>query len=51
MQSEDTPEGIQKEIETLLQTVVPEEREAVLKAATEQYKRLQAGLPFDPNAA
>ena len=51
MQSDKSPEDIEKEIQDLLEAVPPEEREPVLKEASEQYKRLEAGLPFDPDAA
>ena len=39
MQSDKTPEDLQKEINELLGTVNPEERDAVLKEATETYKK------------
>ena len=48
MQSDKNPENIQKEVEELLGTVNPEEREAVLKEATETYKKAALGLPIDP---
>jgi hypothetical protein len=47
MQSDKSPEDIEKEIHDLLEAVSPEDREPVLKEASEQYKRLEAGLPFD----
>jgi predicted transcriptional regulator len=50
MQSDKSPEDIQREIEVLLQTVAPEERETVLKQATETYKRVEARLPVEPDA-
>ena len=49
MQSDKNPEDIQKEINELLQTVAPAEREAVLKEATETYKKVEARLPVDPS--
>jgi hypothetical protein len=51
MQSDKSPEEIEKEIQDLLEAVPPHEREPVLKEASEQYKRLEAGLPFDPDTA
>jgi hypothetical protein len=48
MQSDKSPEDIQREVDLLLETVNPEEREAVLKEATETYKRVEARLPVDP---
>jgi hypothetical protein len=51
MQSDKSPEDIEKEIQDLLEAVPPGEREPVLKEASEQYKRLEAGLPFDPDTA
>jgi uncharacterized membrane protein len=51
MQSDKSREDIEKEIQDLLEAVPPEEREPVLKEASEQYQRLEAGLPFDPDAA
>ena len=39
MQSDKSPEDIQKEVDELLGTVAPGDREAVLKEATETYKR------------
>jgi hypothetical protein len=51
LQSDQTPEDIQKELDTLLQTVDSEDRDAVLKEAREKYERLEAGLPFDTGAA
>jgi uncharacterized membrane protein len=50
MQSDKSREDIEKEIQDLLEAVTPEEREPVLKEASEQYKRLEAGLPFDQDA-
>lgn len=50
MQSDKTPEDIEKEIHDLLEAIPPEDREPVLKEASEQYKRLEAGLPFDPGS-
>ncbi len=43
MQSDQTPEDTQKEIDTLLQTVSAEDRDSVLKEATEQFKKLGGG--------
>jgi len=51
MQSDKPQEDIEREIQELLQAVPLEDREPVLKEASEQYKRLEAGLPFDPDAA
>jgi hypothetical protein len=51
MQSDKTPADIQSEVQTLLSTVAPEEREAVLKEATETYERVKAKLPVDPYRA
>jgi uncharacterized membrane protein len=51
MQSDKTSEDIKKEIDTLLQTVVQEERDEILKEATEKYKRIAAGLPFNADRA
>jgi hypothetical protein len=51
MQSDKSPEDIEKEIQDLLKAVPPEDREPVFKQASEQYKRLEAGLPFDPDTA
>ena len=48
MQSDKSPEDIEREIHDLLEAVSPEDREQVLREASEQYKRLEAGLPFDP---
>ena len=48
MQSDKSPEDIEKEIHDLLEAVSPEDREAVLKEASQQYKRLEGGLPFEP---
>jgi hypothetical protein len=48
MQSEKSPEDIQKEVNELLQTVAAEERDAVFKEATETYKKAALGLPVDP---
>ncbi len=50
MQSDKNPEDIQSEVDVLLQTVHPDEREAVLKEATETYRRVEARLPVDPPA-
>ena len=49
MQSDKNPEDIQREVDSLLETVPPEEREAVLKEATDTYTRVEAGLPVDPS--
>ena len=49
MQSDKNPEDIQSEIDELLQTVAPGEREAVLKEAADIYKRVEARLPVDPS--
>jgi hypothetical protein len=51
MQSDKTPEDITKELDTLLQTVSPDDRDAVLREAKQKYERLEAGLPFDTGAA
>jgi hypothetical protein len=51
MQSDKSPEGIQREIDELLQTVAPEEREAVLREARETYRKVEARLPVDPSAS
>jgi hypothetical protein len=48
MQSDKNPEDIQSEIDELLKTVAPGEREAVLREATDTYKRVEARLPVDP---
>jgi hypothetical protein len=50
MQSDKSPEDIEQEIHDLLEAVSPEDREGVLKEASEHYKRLEAGLPFEPDA-
>jgi hypothetical protein len=47
MQSDKNPEDIQAEVDELLQTVNADEREAVLREATETYKRVEARLPVD----
>jgi len=49
MQSDKSREDIDREIRDLLEAVPPEDREPVLKEASEQYRRLEAGLPFDPD--
>jgi len=49
MQSDKHQEDIEREIQELLEAVPPEDREPVRKEASEQYKRLEAGLPFDPD--
>ena len=49
MQSDKSPEDIRTEIDELLQTVAPEERGAVLKEATDIYKKVEARLPVDPS--
>ena len=51
MQSDKLPEDIQKEVNELLQTVAAEDREAVLKEATETYRKVQARLPVDPSSS
>ena len=48
MQSDKNPEDIQTEVNELLGTVDPEARDAVLKEATETYKKAALGLPVDP---
>ena len=48
MQSDKNPEDIQKEVNELLQTVPAEDRDAVLKEATETLKKAALGLPIDP---
>ncbi len=45
---EKSPEDIQKEINTLLKAVSPDDRDAVLEEAREKYKRVEARLPVDP---
>ena len=51
MQSDKSPEDIEQEIQDLLEAVSPEDREAVLKEASQQYRRLEAGLPVEPDAS
>jgi hypothetical protein len=48
MQSDKSPEDIQKEVDELLQTVDPGDREAVISEATETCKKAALGLPIDP---
>jgi hypothetical protein len=36
-----SPEDIRKEIDVLLETVTPDDREAVLREATEKYTKLR----------
>ena len=48
MQSDKNPEDIQKEVDELLGTVNPDERETVLREATETVKKAALGLPIDP---
>jgi uncharacterized membrane protein len=48
MQSDKTPEDILKEVNELLQAVAEEERDAVLKEATETHKKARLGLPVIP---
>ena len=48
MQSDKNPDDIQTEVNELLGTVDPGERDAVLKEATETYKKAASGLPIDP---
>ena len=48
MQSDKNPEDIQTEVNELLGTVDQEERDAVLKEATETFKKAALGLPVDP---
>ena len=45
-----SPGDIQKEIDALLQTVNPDEREAILKEAKAKYDRLESGLPLDADS-
>ena len=45
-----SPGEIQKEIDTLLETVSPQERDAVMKEAKEKYDRLESGLPFSADS-
>ena len=47
MQSDKDAEDIRREIDELLQTVAADEREAVLKEATEIYRKVEARLPVD----
>ena len=49
MQSDKSPEDIQREVDVLLETVNPEDREAVLKEAIETRQRVEARLPVDPS--
>ena len=49
MQSDKDPKDIQSEVDELLQTVAEDEREAVLKDATETCKKAALGLPIDPS--
>ena len=51
MQSDKTPEDIQREIDTLLETIDPEDRANVLKEAREIYERVKARLPLEPPLA
>jgi len=51
MQSDKNPVDIESEIKTLLETVAPGDREAVLKEARDAYARLEARLPVDPDKA
>lgn len=51
MQSDKSPEDIDREITTLLETVAPGDRDAVLKEARDTYKRVEARLPIDPEKA
>ena len=48
---EKSPEDVQKEIDTLLQAVSPDERDEVLKEAKQKYQRLESGLPLSPDVA
>jgi hypothetical protein len=48
---ERSPEETQKEIDTLLQAVSPDERAAVLQEAREKYEILESGLPLSPDVA
>ncbi len=48
MQSDKNPEDIQTEVNELLGTVDPGERDAVLAEARETYKKAALGLPVDP---
>jgi len=47
MQSDKSPEDIDREITTLLETVAPGDRDAVVKEARDTYKRVEARLPVD----
>ncbi len=48
MQSDKNPEDIQKEVDELLGTVNPDDRETVLREATETVKKAALGLPIEP---
>lgn len=48
MQSDKDAEDIQREVDELLQTVAPDQREAVLNEATETCKKAALGLPIEP---
>ena len=48
MQSDKSPEDIQAEVDELLQTVAPDQREAVLNEARETCRKAALGLPIDP---
>jgi hypothetical protein len=48
MQSDKDPQDIKTEVDELLQTVAPDQREAVLNEATETCKKAALGLPIDP---
>jgi hypothetical protein len=43
---EKSSEETQKEIDTLLLAVSPDERDAVLQEARKKYERLESGLPL-----
>jgi hypothetical protein len=48
MQSDKDPEDIQREVDELLQTVAPDQRDAVMHEAKETCKKAALGLPIDP---
>ena len=48
MQSDKDAQDIQREIDELLQTVDPDQREAILNEATDIFKKAALGLPIDP---
>jgi hypothetical protein len=48
MQSDKDPEDIAREVDELLQTVDPDQREAVIAEAKDICKKAALGLPIDP---